>query len=525
MSSFIRRFSADPGDAVLTNIEAVDIIDSNPPATISGVGTGTVCLVGEFENGLFNTPTEVAGATDLLNLFGGLGFVTAGSKAANPCARMRSPDAGAAELWSGNGYVQLAGKRFARLVIVRVDTSVGSVVITPSSAPSVDTLVPAGTVVSNTVVAATSLVTMTNLLFPAGSVVAQTVKVRPALDDGTYLGAAASAVNTIGLAGFTVNNTAITTAALTETQLDAAYVTAIASTVDLNGVAHDINIITSARSANAIRTALLANALDASANGCLGRIAVGRAPFNATKAVAKQTTAPGVGATRSDRFIYCYPGVQAFLPTIAAVGTAGGTGFNATGIVNTGSNTLMASILSQLPPEENPGQATTFTANIIGIDSAANSVGYTMTDYISFRAAGVASPRVAGGTMIFQSGVTSVDPLVSPELRTIARRRMADFIQDTLSIRLQSFGKRLSTFARRKAIASEIRTFMNGLVSKNNPANQRIDSFSLDEKSGNTASSQALGIYRMILQVRTLSSLDAIVLQTVIGESVQVTAL
>ncbi len=124
--------------------------------------------------------------------------------------------------------------------------------------------------------------------------------------------------------------------------------------------------------------------------------------------------------------------------------------------------------------------------------------------------------------VVFQSGITSVDPLVSPELRNIARRRMADFIQDTLAARLKSFGKKLNSFSRRKAIASEIRIFMNGLVSANNPSSARIEDYILDEKGGNTAASSALGIFRLILKVRTLSSLDAIVLQTEIGESVSV---
>jgi hypothetical protein len=40
--------------------------------------------------------------------------------------------------------------------------------------------------------------------------------------------------------------------------------------------------------------------------------------------------------------------------------------------------------------------------------------------------------------------------------------------------------------------------------------------------SGNTAETLALGIFRIILNVRTIASLDAIVLQTTVGESVDV---
>lgn len=522
MSVFIRRFLSDPGNAVLTNIESVDILDLDPPASISGVGSGTCCIVGEFENGPFNTPSEVAGATDLQNTFGGFGFLYGASKANNPCARSRNADASGAEAWNGNAYVQLAGKKFSRLLIVRVDTSVGAVTITPPGALTADTVVPAGTLVSSG--GATGWVTMQDLFFALGATTGQTVKVRPATDDGTALSALAAAVTTItlaaGMPAFTVTNALPLSAALSEAAIDALYTTAITSTLDLNSVAHDINLIWSARQSTIVRAALKQNALDASANGCLGRMAAIRPPLNTSRTIAKGATGAGVGVNRDQRVIYCYPSIQAFLPTIALVGSAGGFGFNATGKVDAGADALMVSVLSQLPPEENPGQVTTFTAGVIGIESGANAQGFLMTDYIGFRAAGIAAARMDAGVVVFQSGVTSVDPLVNPQLRNIARRRMADFIQDTLAIRLKSFGKKLNTFARRKAMSSEIRTFMNGLVSKNNPSSQRIDSYSLDETSGNTPASQALGIVRFILAVRTLSSMDAIVLQTQIGESV-----
>ena len=152
---------------------------------------------------------------------------------------------------------------------------------------------------------------------------------------------------------------------------------------------------------------------------------------------------------------------------------------------------------------------------------SANAQGFTMADYIVVKAAGIAALRFDDGNAIFQSGVTSVDPLVYPGLVNIARRRMADFIQDSLSTALKSFGKKLSTNARRKAIESEIRAFMKNLVGSNE-SSQRIDSFSLSTKS-NTPQTLGMGLYRLKLAARTLSSLDSIVLETVIGEQVTIT--
>ena len=65
---------------------------------------------------------------------------------------------------------------------------------------------------------------------------------------------------------------------------------------------------------------------------------------------------------------------------------------------------------------------------------------------------------------------------------------------------------------------------MDGLLSPGNSAAQRIEGYKIDGTSGNTAETLALGIYRIILNVRTIASLDAIVLQTTIGESVDVSS-
>jgi hypothetical protein len=184
----------------------------------------------------------------------------------------------------------------------------------------------------------------------------------------------------------------------------------------------------------------------------------------------------------------------------------------------------MASLLSQLNPEENPGQETTFTGGVVGIESGANVQSFTINDYILFKAAGIAALRMDRdtGVAIFQSGVTSVNPLVYPQLTRISRRRMADFIQDSLAQLCVAFGKRLSTNARRKAMVVEIKSFLEQLLNRSNPAAQRIGGYSIDTVSGNTPTTLGLGMFRVTISVQTLSSLDSIVLATVIGEQVSV---
>ncbi len=123
MTGFKRYFPADPPRSVLRAIEGVSLIERPPAAIPAGVGTGVVCVVGEFEDGPFNAPTEVRKSADLLSTFGGFGFTKSGKPYQHPTSRR----SGGAELWNGSGFLALKGKKFARLIVVRVNTSAGKV--------------------------------------------------------------------------------------------------------------------------------------------------------------------------------------------------------------------------------------------------------------------------------------------------------------------------------------------------------------------------------------------------------------
>lgn len=833
MSVFLRRFETDPGIEVFLEIEAVNVLDLTPPGSISGVGTGTAMVVGEFEDGPFNEPVQVNGTTDLVNTFGGFGFTRAGVTGLDPCARKRSADAALTpEAWNGNGMLSLNAKRFRALQVVRVDTSVGSeqfsrlawllggklfsyalapaqtliydvggatltstfnataaliasgvgvfpsglvggetltlnhdgtqvvvvfqaadqtqaqmisrinaamgyaaaadggggvtnfvsyvkgtlgsiqivagtasvlaalniaagapvlgtgnvgnilqvtpteidavvnatstgavrvvqladgslrlenrataltgllrvtggtaraalgfsvaqnaawqdvpqgiailaidagvaaalgfAVVLPSAGTTValsaagayptgfvggedmviqngndppvtvtfqagdqtqaqviarinlalgytaasavsatvtalagsgtnNTTIPAGTVVRNS--GGNTWLTMQTTAVAADNAGPYSLKVRPANDDGSAPSAAVVTVTQLQSptqsTAWAVTNPLAFSAALSEGAIDAAYLTALTATLNSSSVAATVNLIWSARQSNAIRGALRQNAIDASSSGLLGRMAIIRPPLGTTRAVAKSNAAqPGVGAYRHQRTIYCFPGVQTLVPAIAAKGTAGGFGYTADGVIDVGADGFMASICSQLAPEENPGQLTTFSLGALGVEKNNPDVqALTIVDYTQFRAAGIAAPRMDAGVMIFQSGVTSVNPQVDPQFRNIARRRMADFIQDSLAQRMKAYGKKLNSRSRRAEIIGIIRDFLTSLLSPGNQQAQRIDGFSIDAVSGNTPQTLALGIFRIIINVRTLSSLDAIVLQTTIGESVDV---
>jgi hypothetical protein len=184
--------------------------------------------------------------------------------------------------------------------------------------------------------------------------------------------------------------------------------------------------------------------------------------------------------------------------------------------VDVGSDIWLASILSQLPPEENPGQLTNFAANLLGLEAGnADVQSMTIDDYRAFKAAGICALRMDEGVAIFQSGVTSVNPASFPNLKNIARQRMADFIGDSIATRLRPFAKKLANRERRATIVGEIEEFLNGLRTGG-----RIDSYLNDAVTGNTPESLAAGLFRIIIKVRTVPSLDVIVLDVEAGENV-----
>jgi len=414
-------------------------------------------------------------------------------------------------------------------------SDLGLVIKTIDEAPIQTGKIPAGTVVRN---AANDrvFVTMQSVTIDAPNIIGgvyvanagpYSVKVRHALDDGSGASATAGSIVVVDsppdLGSFDVVNPLTLTAALSELAIDVQYTAAIDTTTDLNTVAREANVIWSSRQSNVIRRKLKDNVITASSIGMFGRMCPIRPPIGSTRATALSKLAePGVGAYRDQRVIYNFPQVRTFVPIIAQRGLAGGTGFSADGLIDVGADGFMASILSQLAPEENPGQLTSFTGGAVSLESSPNAQGYTIDDYIQFRANGISAPRMDDGTMIFQSGVTSVDPGIFPNFRNIARRRMADFIEDSLARRGKAFGKKLSTLARRKAITAEFSGFLTGLQSVDNPSLQRINSFSIDDKSGNTPETLGLGIYRLIIKVRTLASIDALVPESTIGELVEI---
>lgn len=633
MAGFIRRYGSMPNNTTLQEIEGVDIIDLPPPGSITGVGIGTVAIVGEFANMTYaDDPVEAFGSQDMLEKVG-TWDETLGQFGGD----------------GGNGFVAVRGKKYRRLVCVPIDMTTGNIRVfrdlpLAASATNVEPATPLvaaillagfelldGTdrvrtaanseftaplptqsgVDGETFPAATSAITFGSagaafvnadvgrILVPGTSGTAAanrgTFRVISRVSgteitvqnlDGTaptftnatslpwrlYDGAAADTGGTALLATATASDvlarsldsgtiaaaTVLTpttapdatsplaglaatvhpTVALTDPDakvgasypandalLDALYATAIDTLLGDEDPEADVNIVFSARHSDAIRSKLREHVLLASQYG-LGRLAINSPEVNTTSfATVTGDADPGVGADRHERVLFAWPGHNTFIPEAAGVSITGADAVAyTTGFLDLACDSLLASVISNLDFNRNPGQA---SAPIPSLMALVNSVqrgvtGLNLARYISMRQNGIVGlRRDKTSGYIFQSGVTT--SLTSGQTN-ISRRRTADFIQDSAAARLNQLVKEPLTEALKTAIWGEFDEFLAEQLSANNPAAQKIHSYAIDVTSGNTDAKEALGIWVIIGRIRTLATLDKIVLQVEAGASVSIVA-
>lgn len=307
----------------------------------------------------------------------------------------------------------------------------------------------------------------------------------------------------------------------------ALYTSAFTALLNEEAPSREVNIVWCARKDNTIRSSLRQHVIDASAVG-IARVACISPELDITKLTALSTvsgsSAPGVGATRDERVNYSWPPVLTFVPEAVGFDLATADGKTTDeGILDMTGDGFLASILSNLAPERNPGESSQTTrralAGVLGIGR--NVPALSMNSYIQLRNVGIAGLRIdrVSGPVI-QSGVTSS---LTAGQKNINRRRMADFIQDSLASRFVQLSKLPLTESLKQTITGEATEFLEGLLSINNPATQRITAFEVDNKSGNTPTLESKGIFVLIVRVRTLATADFITVQAEVGEGVVIT--
>lgn len=308
--------------------------------------------------------------------------------------------------------------------------------------------------------------------------------------------------------------------------IDALYASAIDSLLFDNVPASEVAHVWSARKSDTIRTKLRSHILLASENG-VGRTASLSPELDITKLTALTTVtgdvAPGVGVNRDERVIYDWPPMVTFVPEAVGkyIRRADGT-ITTDGMVDTGCDGWMSSILGNLAPERNPGEHSGVTkkclAPVLGYAKNVPDLDINAWKLLRLRGiAGIRMDKTVGA--VFQSGITS--SLLGGQ-KNINRRKMCDYIQDSIAQALKPFSKLPMSEQFKDGVLGQVDDFLTLLLSPDNPPAQRISGYLLDSKSGNTPQLEAKGIYVLVIKVRTLATADFIVLQFEVGEGVVV---
>jgi hypothetical protein len=384
------------------------------------------------------------------------------------------------------------------------------------------TIIPAGTRVSNSGDTMRWL-SMQTLRIPEGTDDTPNLSfysspIRPVLDDGTGTSATAGQVSALidipGGRMFSVTNISNVSAALSEVQIDVAYEAAFDATVNPSKISRVVNSSLCARNSDAVMRKGRDNAILASNEGNFGRKFHGRAPLGYTldQAIAN------VALYRSDRVFFTYPGWRVRIPEIAVVGLAGGTGFTEDGVITIGADGPLCYINCQIPPEENPGQDTGLLTFVLGIEDIDGVTEiFDVNTYKAFKREGICAPRVdQAGTPVYQSEVTSS---LEDGRTTQKRRKMADFIQDSIGILLLPYSKKLNTENREAAIDSKLTSFLANLRAANQPERQRIAGYLMTNTTAQNPDLADRGISTRKVVVKLLSSNDTFLVNTTIGES------
>lgn len=553
MAFFLRTTTIPPLNQV-TAVPQVVVVDLTGPSIVLGTQPGAACLVGEFPAGPF-TPFEITSDQSYKAIY----FPPTPTIYPYLSQNASGIQNGTQVNYEGNGQLQLLGKTFQRLILVRVDhealtadngTVKGQLTLTVtvstndqdgSSNTNKDLVIPAGYRMGSSATFAAStrvFATSGNTVIPKGTALtsnAVTVLVNcfPVVVVEPVVATAIAAIANVLDAAIpnadpattitAVNNTTTLWPSGTGTTLAARvasqYPAAINQTSSSMSPVSDITEIWAARRTQAIRQALATNAIAASKPG-RGRVAcVSADPSAGTSAIqaaAAVTAAIGLASADNyvqpaDRVIIAFPQHQIVVPDFGNVAVT----INADG--------MMACTLSNFPNEVNPGAANSFIQAITAPEAAfvANPLQYQ--DYANLIAGGVCAlyfDRQVGWQWI--QGVTAANSISFPTRVPIKRRRMADEIEDTLGEITGPFLKQPSTVDRQQALVLEIETYLESLKSTNDPSSQRIVDYKVDDVSGNSPDRLALGIFVVKVYVQLLASMDYIEYIATIGETVTI---
>lgn len=468
-----------------TEFNAVDgivIDESAPPPSVVGVGTNVAILVGQFERGP-STLEEPGSAGNLLEQYGAL--LTTGRRA-------------------------LANKRFARLKIVRAiasDAVKGTLTVDDGTATDIlkfdaKDLGLYGN--SLTVLIEASSGSGKKYTFSdgnAGSII----------EDEVYDGIVVTEIDAATFAGSKlIDVTVLATSAEPADQV------ATALAAGSNGTIADTDYETAIAQAagEGAGQILFLDAYNSTRSGYL-KVHASLTQDKMVLVTGAETddvaTAVADAANYRDtdgRIIYAYPHVQTTI--------AGAASFEQP-------CSFYASLFSQISPHVDPAYAGN-AGFLAGIEKL--KLTLSRADYIQLKAAGISAFEIdrSVGPKI-KSGI--VTQIVNSSKVMVHRRRMADFLTDSIGIFLVNYQNGVNSKANRDEPKGAILDFVRdqeiaGVLPSDEEVQDGVAKL-VDTDSLNTNSSIAAGFFKILYKQRIFSSMRYIVLQAEIGESVVVT--
>jgi hypothetical protein len=475
-------------DSEIIRLEGLYVKERNPPAQISGVFLGVIGVVGEAIRGPVDKPIEITSEGRFREVFGGRDQGSGGA--------ISSP------MWKA-----LANKPFGKLVCVRA-AAAAAVAATHTFADATPTNILR---VDATSVGSWGNNVTIDIVVPSTDAVSGRFDLK-----ATYLGKSyvyknldltGSNDNTLSVIGSDDGNVIKVTKLNSGTPIAAAAValsTGADGTVadsDFTATARGLNVLNAQKGLGAIfiaerSSSALKSVMATLAAGASDRLYLMGAD---SETVSISTASTEVATLRSDRIVYCYNHVYTIDHETATE-------------MLTSPVSWMASILSQIDIDIHPGEEDTkkFTAGITRLYQP----GLVREDYISLKNAGICALEEDDG-FAFVSGVTT--SLVSGK-EQITRRRMADYIQQSLAKSLKFVVKKKNVQSRKEAIASMSDDFLGDLKK----GERVVANFAVDMNALNTSAQQAAGIVKALVRVQLISHILELVLETEIGTSVQI---
>lgn len=306
--------------------------------------------------------------------------------------------------------------------------------------------------------------------------------------------------------------------AVSSPELDALYSTAIDALIDDDLPEREVTVLWSARSSANIDIKGSAHVAAQKASG-VGRLWLFAPPLDMTTlSTALGDTAPGAGAHRARENIFNWPGIRTFVKDAVGTNVKGADALlYKDGILDTPSTSWDAAVLSQLPPERNPGQTSdpvkTIMTTAIGIQRGVTGLG--IGQYKQLKAKGIMAPRLdRSAGVIFQSGVTRSIQAGEKEIYT---RRFSFYVEDSIAQFLVPFTKELMTESLKDRIVGVITDFFDGLLSVAIPSAARIRAFEINARSGNTKQMNDAGIFVVQYSAEMILVANTIVQQANVG--------